>query len=562
MNNLRRITELMSKQHKKQHNYPRGGAKFHNKLAQKAVVFISMLAMLSFSVWGSGGGSFDSSFNTGGLIKLVQADDEENACANGHTWGEWELTNPDNDNCTKSHTETRTCTVCSNEETRTVAAKGHTWGEWQCDDELGSDPTCTKNGTLERECKDCGATEEKDDPSRPALGRHDWSDSDWVLDPGSTCESGTMMRRCGDCSHVERAPARHVYVQVVDLLGGMGCVVVGGRPAIALMSSSDTYASPDCTSPGLIAWQCIFCGTRKWEPDPNAPALGHDFVEVTLDSGIKVSKCSRCGLEEDGAQVSDSTGCTHELEEQTLPATATSIGVTRQVCKHCNKILSNDYFMLDGTFPTKDPDGNLINDTAPSAVAHVTDGEKTYTIILQDPLRTLVKDDSDKLELQVSLVDEPIDFDGFADGAPDQETTVENVAHADNASGIESMTTFEVVPIVNGIAKSGQLNKNVRMLYKLSNGEDKHEMEQVLVQKGVDTQFQEDLDSIGDDEYLVTWTNHYSTYAFIDRLTDSDKVSENEATFPVVPVVTSSILVVSCVAGAYIYIRKKKKMHS
>lgn len=367
-------------------------------------------------------------------------------------------------------------------------ANGHSFGEYVYDD----DATCTHGGTKVATCLNCEEESRISDPDHPATG-HNFVD--YVLDPGSTCEHGTMTAVCETCEEATHTiPAEHIFQHP--------------------FSYENPNITATCTSPGQVVYACANCSYTETKVDPYAPALGHD------------------------------------TESQMVPATATSIGAKRSICKRCAEVLSADYFMLDNTFPTKDPDGNLLNDTAPSAVATVDVDDKTYTIILQDPLRTLVTGDSDVLGLEVALVEEPADFDGFADGAPDSGDT----------SQVESMSTFNIVPTVNGVKKSGKLNKKVRMLYLLNNDEDQKEMETVLLKKGVDTHFAEDLDTIGDDNYLVTWTDHFSTYAFIDRLTDADRAPENENSFPVVPVVVaSSVLVAACVAGAFIYIRKKKK---
>lgn len=335
----------------------------------------------------------------------------------------------------------------------------------------------------------CYETDTKDDPAHPAKG-HKFSD--YKLDPGSTCEHGTMTAVCETC-----------------------------RDATHTITASHVLASPwgssspaTCTESGTMSRSCANCSYKEEKEDPYAPPLGH------------------------------------KLEEKFAAATPTTIGATQQVCTRCLEVISSDYFMMDGTFPTLYADARGVNASAPAAMSSVQDGDKTYTIILQDPLYTLVEEGSlDELGLEVSLNKEHSDFDGFADGAPDSGDT----------SQVESMSTFNIVPTVNGVKKSGKLNKKVRMLYLLNNGEDQKEMETVLLKKGVDTHFAEDLDTIGDDSYLVTWTDHFSTYAFIDRLTDADRAPENENSFPVVPaVISSSVLIAACVAGAFIYIKKKK----
>lgn len=74
--------------------------------------------------------------------------------ANGHDWGDWVTTKAAT--CTATGSKKRTCFVCSQTETATIAAKGHSY----------SAATCTKAKT----CSRCGGT------SGSALG-HSWSSS-------------------------------------------------------------------------------------------------------------------------------------------------------------------------------------------------------------------------------------------------------------------------------------------------------------------------------------------------------------------------------------------------
>lgn len=70
--------------------------------------------------------------------------------AAGHSWSEWETVQPAN--CTQSGSESRSCTVCSQKETRTIDATSHDYsGGWKFD---------AQNHW--QECKNCGEKKDVD----------------------------------------------------------------------------------------------------------------------------------------------------------------------------------------------------------------------------------------------------------------------------------------------------------------------------------------------------------------------------------------------------------------
>ena len=72
-----------------------------------------------------------------------------------HSYGEWITTKAAT--CTENGTETRTCSVCGKEDSRTLNATGHDYGEWEC----VSEPTCKAEGKDKRVCSVCGDEEER-----------------------------------------------------------------------------------------------------------------------------------------------------------------------------------------------------------------------------------------------------------------------------------------------------------------------------------------------------------------------------------------------------------------
>lgn len=117
-----------------------------------------------------------------------------------HTFGEW--TTVKEATCTEAGSEKRVCSICSAEETRSVAALGHKFGEWT----VTKKATCTEKGSQTRTCSVCQATETQD---IAALGH---SFGKWVVTKEATrTEEGLKTRTCSVCSATE--------TQVIPALG-------------------------------------------------------------------------------------------------------------------------------------------------------------------------------------------------------------------------------------------------------------------------------------------------------------------------------------------------------
>ncbi len=99
--------------------------------------------------------------------------DSSDPCANGHTWGKWEVTTPAA--CEQPGEETRTCLVCSTSETRPIPALEHVWGEW----EVTTPAACEKAGEETRTCSLCSKNETR---PIPAL-EHVWDEGKVTTEP-------------------------------------------------------------------------------------------------------------------------------------------------------------------------------------------------------------------------------------------------------------------------------------------------------------------------------------------------------------------------------------------
>ena len=236
--------------------------------------------------------------------------------------------------------------------------------------------------------------------------------------------------------------------------------------------------------------------------------------------------------------------------------TAEKLGVVHRVCSRCDYDIFSHYTLKVGTSPTMYPDGLPISSTVrtPTAASTFDLNGQEIEILLQDPLDVFGSRATFDLGLTVRHIDLPATFDGDVE--------------------IEHSHSYDIIPTVNGVEKSGQLSNKVRLLYKIPQGWDRHDLEVFLAQAGEDREFDEVTEKIGDDEYLVVWTDHFSPYVFVDKLNPEEKAAleklQNESGnadgnhFIKTGDASGEILVLSTLAmiatGLYLgfYLKKKK----
>ena len=101
----------------------------------------------------------------------------------------------------------------------------------------------------------------------------------------------------------------------------------------------------------------------------------------------------------------------------------------------------------------------------------------------------------------------------------------------DATHDIENVRFFELtLRHADGSKVDMPLKGNVRVLLQIPSGWDKADLEAVLVQAGADIEFDEALETIDGVEYLSFWTDHFSPYAMIDKLTEAEKQELEKAT--------------------------------
>lgn len=166
----------------------------------------------------------------------------DNCEKNGHTFGDWtEVKAP---TCTADGSQERECSVCKEKEAQTVKAAGHSYGDWS----VTLEATCTTDGSKERVCTLCG---EKDTEVIP--GGHKYEN--WTVTKEPTCTAGAETGTCG-CGDTATRPidpitTEHTY-------------------------GDSLHTDATCGQSGYNTYTCIHCGNIKTEETD--PATGeHSF---------------------------------------------------------------------------------------------------------------------------------------------------------------------------------------------------------------------------------------------------------------------------------------------
>lgn len=227
--------------------------------------------------------NYSSTYSYNETTHWRECPDCEATTDNGeHTFGDWVITTePD---CEIDGIETRTCTVCSYSEDRTVDATGHTYSDEWTSSEYGhwhvascghnvqtdfaehtygewsvtTEPSCETEGVETRVCSICGYEEHK---AIAATG-HSYS-STWSYDENthwyvSTCEH----------SGLKNEEAEHAFGDLV------------------------TVTSATCTEEGSGYRSCSVCGYSKTEV---IPATGHSYSGTYDYNGYQHAELTSCG---------------------------------------------------------------------------------------------------------------------------------------------------------------------------------------------------------------------------------------------------------------------------
>lgn len=207
-----------------------------------------------------------------------------------HAWGEWTKVEA---TCTEAGNQTRKCTICEKEETKTLSIEGHKWVAQEAD---YVEPKCTAYvaaygltdeklayGSMPYVCSDCGATRTVE--IKP-VDYHKWTAMEAEAD---TCDvighnKGTFCLWC----KTGKDPSKDI---VTDTLKHQWTI-----------DYSKEYKAPTCEATGFWTLKCSNCSTSYIHTEK---ATGHEwnkekpttYVEPTCTTwGYKLYGCTRCGM--------------------------------------------------------------------------------------------------------------------------------------------------------------------------------------------------------------------------------------------------------------------------
>ena len=255
-----------------------------------------------------------------------------------HSYGEWTVVTAPT--CTKEGTEQRECD-CSEEETRTIAALGHDLAE-----HAAQAPTCTEPGwSIYQTCTRCDYTTFEE----LAATGHNYEST---VTTESTCTTdGVLTYTCANCgdSYTETITASgHDYESTVtaeatcttDGVLTYTCTNCGDSYTETITASGHDYesavtAEATCTTDGVLTYTCTNCGDSYTEA---ITASGHDYesavtAEATCTTdGVLTYTCTNCG--DSYTEAITATGHSYTSRVTTQPG-CTTAGLRTYTCINC-----------------------------------------------------------------------------------------------------------------------------------------------------------------------------------------------------------------------------------
>ena len=283
------------------------------------------------------------------VMKASFAVPQEDPCANGHSYGDWNVSKAPT--CAEEGEEERICVNCENRETKAVPATGeHNWDAGV----VTTEPTEESEGVRTYTCGTCGATKTE----AIAKLEHVHAYSAEATLPTCT-EQGftTYVCACGD-SYVDNYTeatghffgAWYTVTEPTEETEGVeqcDCTVCGHSETRAIAKLDHVHAytesvtAPTCTEQGYTTHTCA-CGDSY--VDDYTPATGEhtwgDWIVYspgTCESdGWQYRECENCG-EKDGEAI-PATG-THDWDEGvvTTEPTENGEGVRTYTCGACGE---------------------------------------------------------------------------------------------------------------------------------------------------------------------------------------------------------------------------------
>ena len=261
--------------------------------------------------------------------------------------------------CTRGGMEGWLCSVCGKMEQRLVGAYEHNIDE---DTYVEVKATCTEDGYVEFDCKDCGkhylfTTEYATGHNYKAVVTPATCTTDGYTT--YTCEN------CGDTYKADETPATgHNWKYVSDLFGQdiVECTICHNSKMVSHNWVEIERIEPTCAKKGMVTYYCDICGQCHEE---YLDKLEHDTVTCTTEStctehGHIVTVCKDCGeiISDEELEL-----LSHRYTHVIVDATYDSEGEEYDVCSECGEI--TNYKTIAKLVREDDDSGNTITTKCP-----------------------------------------------------------------------------------------------------------------------------------------------------------------------------------------------------
>ncbi len=289
--------------------------------------------------------------NYGAVISGTQVKDGSVSCeATYSTWSE------DTADCVNGGTQSRTCSVCSHEETRNTNPLGHLFTKQTVSDAtLYQAATCNSKAKYWYSCDRCGEIELDNDHTFES-GEFDPNNHNFVFNRtvAPLCEAdGYDLYICSRCQAEDQ---RNPVGQLGHLWGAWTSISNTQHKRTCERDANHTETedhdmqktstvAPTCTEGGYDVFTCSVCGYSE-NRNPVA-ALGHDFTGAVRDNnnGSHSYKCTHENCNEYGvgtgasAEVNGSVSCEDTYSDWGgNTATCNEGGIETRTCSVCGHV--------------------------------------------------------------------------------------------------------------------------------------------------------------------------------------------------------------------------------
>lgn len=286
-----------------------------------------------------------------------------------------------------------------------------------------------------------------------------------------------------------------------------------------------------CEQDEMSAYKATFDNFDPYTSDPvkTGDALGHDWGAVAYSWSADYSTCTATRV------------CENDESHKLTQTVSTTVKETTATCTTAGTTIYEATFTTEGLAGTTEsdpvPTDALGHDYITTIVNEVTDTEDGLMVTkcqrcgdeTQKVIPALSKGQAKQLVASVPMNGENIGlviqdpYEVLPDGTKLVVELTEKNSELDNKYSIENVAFFDIkLTDLQGNQLPMPLSQKVRVLIQIPTGWDKEDLEAVLVSSGADIDFEESIVTKDGVDYLAFWTDHFSPYAAIDKLTDAE----------------------------------------